>query len=404
MDLQEPNNFGYALTPNEDLKPIRKPKRRIRPPRPKEKHISCTMCYYTTARYDSLRRHVRAIHNHEKSNQCPQCPHICARADNLKRHIEKMHSNPNVDITTAKLAKIPNAEAYSTDEPNEDQVLPCQECDFKPNSILDLQNHIRIAHPKGKNQDNSFECSLCKYSSARAANLRRHVDKVHTKNKSAESATAEVHNAIDSKPTVQGLLEDHSDWVHSPKDQQVPPCEPSDLKPQVASQMEAATPKERQCSICPYNATRPDDLRRHVVTVHHKTRNFQCSQCPYSSARADNLRRHVNVMHLKIANSNSDKPKNHKCHICPYKTAYNSTLKRHMEQVHEQRRDHRCDLCDYAAATLTYLDQHVKAVHYKIRKHGCQFCGRGFACAQTLKRHVRLMHVAKTEAEPQDCK
>lgn len=52
-------------------------------------------------------------------------------------------------------------------------------------------------------------------------------------------------------------------------------------------------PKQRYyCNECPKSCGRPQDLQRHVTSLHEKTKLFVCRKCNKGFARKDALRRH----------------------------------------------------------------------------------------------------------------
>lgn len=57
----------------------------------KKEHASvykCSICDFSTTRYDNLRRHMSG---HEKPHKCPECKFSTSRLQNLQKHIKNKH-------------------------------------------------------------------------------------------------------------------------------------------------------------------------------------------------------------------------------------------------------------------------------------------------------------------------
>ena len=113
------------------------------------------------------------------------------------------------------------------------------------------------------------------------------------------------------------------------------------------------------CLLCPYTASQPSDLNKHVRGVHAKIREHVCKECGVAFARVDSLNRHFKSVHAKI--------KEHVCKECGTAFAHAANMKQHFESVHLKVRKHSCHLCSYRATLSSNLKAHVKAVHTKIK-------------------------------------
>ena len=58
--------------------------------------------------------------------------------------------------------------------------------------------------------------------------------------------------------------------------------------------------KKFRCDRCEYEATRSDNLKRHVRSVHAKEKDFKCELCEYAARQPSDLKRHVLAVHDKM--------------------------------------------------------------------------------------------------------
>ena len=85
-------------------------------------------------------------------------------------------------------------------------------------------------------------------------------------------------------------------------------------------------PKSYVCAICSHRFKRKDHLKKHVETVHEKTRAFQCMLCERRFGQKYHLAIHVSAVH--------EGKKPYACDMCSHKSARKSGLQRHMRTVH----------------------------------------------------------------------
>ena len=58
--------------------------------------------------------------------------------------------------------------------------------------------------------------------------------------------------------------------------------------------------KRHKCEQCEYATSRASHLKRHVLGVHKKLKNFKCEKCEYAASQAGDLKKHVLLVHDKI--------------------------------------------------------------------------------------------------------
>ncbi|KAJ8906147.1 hypothetical protein NDN08_002642 [Rhodosorus marinus] len=110
-----------------------------------------------------------------------------------------------------------------------------------------------------------------------------------------------------------------------------------------------------ECPECGAQFVRIYEMKRHVMSVHLKVRNFVCKQC--------------------------DKAFTQKAH-----------LTNHIYAVHDDIRNIPCSLCDLKFRTKCNAQRHFNAVHLKHRPSICQECGSSFQQSSDVKRHLQAKH------------
>ncbi|RUS89955.1 hypothetical protein EGW08_002307 [Elysia chlorotica] len=117
----------------------------------------------------------------------------------------------------------------------------------------------------------------------------------------------------------------------------------------------SAHPGERklfQCPHCLYVTDRKNNLKRHVVTMHHtSSKTLECCGLAFHSKAA--LREHNSVFHKG----------GYRCSLCARNFCRKALLRRHLA-VHSGRKDFYCEQCGYATSHKSNLERHQK-VHGK---------------------------------------
>jgi len=123
-----------------------------------------------------------------------------------------------------------------------------------------------------------------------------------------------------------------------------------------SAQKRSGLPKPpSECPECGARFARIYEMKRHVMSVHLKVRNFVCKQC--------------------------DKAFTQKAH-----------LTNHIYAVHDDIRNIPCSLCDLKFRTKCNAQRHFNAVHLKHRPSICQECGSSFQQSSDVKRHLQAKH------------
>lgn len=108
------------------------------------------------------------------------------------------------------------------------------------------------------------------------------------------------------------------------------------------------------CWRCRYVTDRKNNLKRHVIAMHHRCdRALECCGQTFDSKAA--LRDHVIARH----------DNGYACVYCRRNFCRKALLKRHLS-VHDGRRDHACGECGYATSHKSNLERHRKVhqVHH----------------------------------------
>ena len=110
--------------------------------------------------------------------------------------------------------------------------------------------------------------------------------------------------------------------------------------------------KTFQCSQCRYVTDRKNNLKRHVVTMHHRTsRVLECCGALFHSKAS--LRDHVSLYHRG----------GYRCQVCSRNFCRKALLRRHLT-VHSGQKDFTCHLCAYATSHKSNLERHQR-VHVR---------------------------------------
>jgi len=147
-------------------------------------------------------------------------------------------------------------------------------------------------------------------------------------------------------------------------------------------------PRCHVCPTCEAAFISASDLRRHVLTVHHRTRQWPCSHCPYVALQSAHLTTHTAARH--------GNGRRFVCELCatgvpgqePYRAVTRAAVERHVRRVHERRRPHACGVCGRAFAARSDLDRHVNRLH--AGGGGGGGGGRGGGGGGRLPLHARL--------------
>eukprot|EP00190_Bangiopsis_sp_CCMP1999_P004787 CAMPEP_0198731158 /NCGR_PEP_ID=MMETSP1475-20131203/28435_1 /TAXON_ID= ORGANISM="Unidentified sp., Strain CCMP1999" /NCGR_SAMPLE_ID=MMETSP1475 /ASSEMBLY_ACC=CAM_ASM_001111 /LENGTH=397 /DNA_ID=CAMNT_0044494085 /DNA_START=10 /DNA_END=1203 /DNA_ORIENTATION=+ len=122
------------------------------------------------------------------------------------------------------------------------------------------------------------------------------------------------------------------------------------------SRPSASTGRQIVCGVCNVEFRRNYDLKRHMVSVHEKRKDYVCSLCKKGFSQTGHLNEHIRVTH------GGDTA--HRCPICDKPFGAKSKLDRHVRTVHDNARLFTCDLCNKSYKEKSYLK------HHKMTQHG----------------------------------
>ena len=107
-----------------------------------------------------------------------------------------------------------------------------------------------------------------------------------------------------------------------------------------------------KCPQCRYLTDRKNNLKRHIVTMHHtSSKTLECCGIAFQSKAA--LRDHNSVFHRG----------GYRCSLCARNFCRKALLRRHLT-VHSGQKDFFCERCGYATSHKSNLERHQK-VHEK---------------------------------------
>ncbi|GFO47450.1 Zinc finger protein [Plakobranchus ocellatus] len=103
-----------------------------------------------------------------------------------------------------------------------------------------------------------------------------------------------------------------------------------------------------KCPQCRYISDRKNNLKRHIVTMHHESsKTLECCGLCFQSKAA--LRDHNSVFHKG----------GYRCSFCARNFCRKALLRRHLT-VHSGQKDFFCELCGYATSHKSNLERHQK--------------------------------------------
>lgn len=163
-----------------------------------------------------------------------------------------------------------------------------------------------------------------------------------------------------------------------------PPRSPSTLPPLPSRSKGHRT---AVCEQCGKTFVHAGHLRRHVDSVHNKTRAHSCPQCNREFSELGNMRRHIRAVH--------EKRREHRCDACGQSFSAASNLKIHRQTVHQKIKAFACPVCDRKFGTSSNMVAHSRSVHGLESLWDCAHCGSSFATYDSLCRHIAALHEGK---------
>ncbi|XP_065367482.1 transcription factor grauzone-like [Calliphora vicina] len=231
-------------------------------------YFKCKYCDKVLSSRVCLKLHIKNIHEH-KSIECDICGKSLSTESSLKMH-KLMHDAEN------------------------NEKIPCKQCDKSYLSKYSLANHIRAVHLKSYHKI----CDLCGASISGKSRFKRHM--LEHEGKPAPMVTCEVcgRRLADMK-----CLKRHMNSHHPPE----------------------GVKNEFNCPICMKIFASPSNVKMHIKVVHENSYERKCNLCEKTFKRPDALKDHM-AKHI-------GKPL-HSCGWCP-KTFYsNGQMHAHRKRVH----------------------------------------------------------------------
>mmetsp|Transcript_32077 Transcript_32077/g.125025 ORF Transcript_32077/g.125025 Transcript_32077/m.125025 type:complete len:479 (-) Transcript_32077:167-1603(-) len=113
--------------------------------------------------------------------------------------------------------------------------------------------------------------------------------------------------------------------------------------------------KRHRCGTCGMSFKRAYDMKRHVIAVHQKIRDFKCSHCGRAFTQSGHLNEHVRVSHTGI--------NVFVCPVCKKTFGNKAKRERHIRNVHQNESNFRCEVCKKLYKDKGYLKQHLATQH-----------------------------------------
>ena len=135
----------------------------------------------------------------------------------------------------------------------------CDKCDRS----FSRQEHL-IRHNKNLHEDKTpFYCDLCNISLSRRDHLIRHINTVHEGIKRFSTAKSFSRKRKAEKKNIRQIK----------------------------------IPGEFFCDLCNLSLSRRDHLKRHIKSVHERTKPFSCDVCNATFSRKDRYNAHIQSSH-----------------------------------------------------------------------------------------------------------
>lgn len=159
-----------------------------------ERRFKCSTCKFATHCQAYLRRHVKNVHERQTKYSCshPGCSFTTARTDSLKRHVQT--HNPDPKARRPILCHFPN-------------------CSFRGRAADSMRKHASVHHNNRRSRE--FKRLLCPQKFYDRDSMRSHISNIHTKEKNKRCSKCSFltrHSA---------MLERHFKRKHNDK-----PCGP----------------------------------------------------------------------------------------------------------------------------------------------------------------------------------
>jgi len=264
--------------------------------------FNCDQCDFVSQTWKNVQRHIKSYHKAEHLI-CDQCPYKTTRIFQLKKHTDKIHMGIKEETSkchicfktvVAKSLKM-HIRLYHDDE----NKIPCSQCDHMSKTNTHLNDHIRLVHDKIR-----LKCKQCDLSFNFKGSLRRHIKKVHEGITFPCDQCEYVGNFSESLSTHKS---------------------------------EAHIGVSYNCSKCEYKSFDKNKLRVHFRETHE---DFVCDTCQKSCVTKEELSNHKNNSCIKKRTTNI-----YTCDKCNFRFSNKKVLIKHKKQCMETKSDCQSSIC-----------------------------------------------------------
>ncbi|XP_017491845.1 PREDICTED: transcription factor grauzone-like [Rhagoletis zephyria] len=296
------------------------------------------------------------------SMSCDVCIFDCADFETLKKHYRLDHPNikPYVKCCNRKFLHWLSIvhHAHKHDDP---EIFKCQDCHKICADQKALSQHVADFHAPEK--DKIFTCDLCPKKFARKRRLEIHQN-LHTP---MNERTFICEQCPNRRYSSNALLRAHIGKVHRRKSFFV-------------------------CHVCGKEMKTKAFFEKHVRL--HFEESGPKVKCTFEGCDSwlkdeDNLRLHIHRRHSK------NKDKVFTCEVCGGEYKSRAAMTSHMLRVHPKK-TYPCDICNKIFKTAWRLREHM-AQHTGERNYKCAFCTSTFNTNGNYYTHLKNLHTVEYE-------
>ncbi|XP_072014045.1 uncharacterized protein [Amphiura filiformis] len=352
------------------------------------KQFICRYCKEPFATSFKVKRHERENHDHQDTLECDECALTFSSEYLVKRHKEFHKTELKTDFVCNKCRQC------FTDQSTLDQHAELNTCNA-PDDI-DWEEVTKFVNPrlvvlmdKPRIRSKPFRCKQCPTKEFNVASLfLNHMKYKHPKI-DCPVTHAYTCDQCDVKFKWYNTVVNHN-LTHSlyrPYICDHDGCNKGFKNPQQLRSHKVTHRGNRQkhiCHICGAGLVSNTKLRRHMETVHSKSRPkpYKCTYCNKSFLDKWRQNHHERLSHL------NERP--FVCEVCGKAFKENSALVTH-NYSHTGERPFACHLCEYRCIRRDYLTNHIRT-HTGVHPYKCELCETTFMHKPALNYHVKKVH------------